>query len=186
MDMKITGKNIEVSPAIREHMAQKFSKIDRCLSNIISFDVVATEEKTHSPEQRYIVQVTLDSNGTLIRGEERGPDLYTATDRTVEVMHRQIERYRRKLPYSRNKGKSSIRTVTTEVVAVEQELAQEGPRIVKTKKFDLKPMSVEEAVDQMELLGHDFFLYFNPENNRINLLYRRKDGNYGLIEPVVK
>lgn len=192
MEMHITGKNLELSPEVRSYISKKMSKINRFLPNILSFDVVASEEQTRSPEQRFIVQVTLDSNGTLIRGEERGRDLYTATDKVNEVMNRQIEHYKGKLPYSNKRDSPSIRTSTSEVAAgvaaeVEEAAAPEpGPRVVKVKKFDIKPMSQEEAVDQMQLLGHDFFLYYNPDNNRINLLYKRKDGNYGLIEPYVK
>jgi putative sigma-54 modulation protein len=187
MEMHITGKNIELIPAVRDYISKKMGKINRHLPDIISFDLVASEEKTRAPDQRYIVQVTLDSKGTLIRGEERGQDLYTATDKVYEVMMRQIEHYKGKLPYAKGRRPTSIRTSTTEATSnVEAETEPEGPRIVKTKRFDVKPMSMEEAVDQMELLGHDFFLFFNPDANRINLLYRRKDGDYGLIEPIMK
>jgi putative sigma-54 modulation protein len=185
MEMQITGKNIDVLPAVRDYMVRKLGKINRFLPNIISFDVVAAEEKTRAPDQRFIVQVTLDNKGTLIRGEERGQDLYTATDKVLEVMNRQIEHYKGKLPYSKGRGTPSIRTTTTEAKAgIEAENMETGPRVVKTKRFDVKPMSLEEAIDQMELLGHDFFLFYNPDDNRMNLIYRRKDGNYGLIEPI--
>ena len=120
----------------------------------------------------------------MIRGEERGQDLYTATDKVFEVISSQIEHYKGKLPYSRSRRTPSIRTSTTEAVApLVEEAVEEGPRVVKTKRFNVKPMSLEEAMDQMELLGHDFFLFYNPDDKKINLLYRRKDGNYGLIEP---
>jgi putative sigma-54 modulation protein len=97
------------------------------------------------------------------------------------------------LPYANKRQSASIRTTTLQTeaamegeTAVEEEEEDKGPKIVKTKKFDIKPMSVEEAADQMLLLGHDFFLFNNQDNNQINLLYRRKDGNYGLIEPSTK
>lgn len=187
MDMHITGKNLELIPAVREYISRKLGKINRYLPNILSFDVVASEEKTRAPDQRFIVQVTLDNNGTLIRGEERGQDLYTASDKVYEVLSRQIERYKGKQPYFKARGSASIRTTTAEVTAaVEAETSPVGPQVVKTKQFNVKPMSLEEAVDQMELLGHDFFLFYNPDDNRMNLLYKRKDGNYGLIEPVAK
>jgi len=189
MEMHITGKNIELIPAVRDYISKKMGKINRHLPNILSFDVVASEEKTRAPDQRFILQVTLDSNGTLIRGEERGQDLYSASDKVYEVLMRQIEHYKGKLPWSKGRGwgSSSIRTSTTEAtLGVKAETTTEGPKVVKTKRFDVKPKSLEEAIDQMELLGHDFFLFYNPDANRINLLYRRKDGNYGLIEPVTK
>ncbi len=192
MDMHITGKNIELIPAVRDYISRKMGKINKFLPNILSFDIVASEEKTRAPDQRFIVQVTIDSNGTLIRSEERGMDLYTATDKVFEVISRQIEHYKGKLPYKKGRGSPSIRTTTTEAIAAvsaeaEAESSDEFvPKVVKTKRFDVKPMSLEEATDQMELLGHDFFLFYKPDNNRINLLYRRKDGNYGLIEPTTK
>jgi putative sigma-54 modulation protein len=187
MDMQITGKNIEILPAVRDYITRKLSKINRFLPNLISFDVVASEENTRDPDKRFIVQVTLDNKGTLIRGEVRAPDLYTATDKVVEVMNRQIEHFKGKTPRARSKGTPSIRTSTAEADAeLEQEETNTEPRIVKTKKFDVKPMSLEEAVDQMVLLDHDFFLFFNPDDNLINLIYKRKDGNYGLIVPVTR
>lgn len=187
MEMHITGKNIEISPSVRDYITRKLGKINRFLSNILSFDVVVAEEQTRAPEQRFIVQVTLDANGTLIRSEERGQDLYTATDKVFDVMSSQIERYKGKLPYNKKGGTPSIRTTTTEVASqATAEVEETGPRVVRTKRFDIKPMSLEEAVDQMELLGHDFFLYFDPDVNKMNLLYRRKDGNYGLIEPNIR
>jgi putative sigma-54 modulation protein len=192
MDMIITGKNIEILPAVRDYMTRKLGKINRFLPNLNSFDVEASEEKTRDPDKRFIVQVTLDTRGTFIRGEERGQDLYTATDKVVEVINRQIEHYKGKLPYSKGRGTPSIRTTTTEVTSAgdaesgDTEAVNIKPRVVKTKKFDVKPMSLEEAVDQMELLDHDFFLFFNPDDNLINLIYKRKDGDYGLIVPVTR
>jgi putative sigma-54 modulation protein len=189
MDMHVTGKNVELIPAVRDYISKKMGKINRFLPDIQSFDVVASEEKTRSPSQRFIIQVTLDNKGTLIRSEERGQDFYTATDKVFEVLSSQIEHYKGKLPYSKSRRAPSIRTTTMEVIApVEAEVEADSesefvPKVVKTKRFDVKPMSLEEAVDQMELLGHDFFLFYNQDGNKINLLYRRKDGNYGLIEP---
>jgi len=122
--------------------------------------------------------VTIDSNGTLLRSEERGENLLTAIDKVVEVINRQIERYKGKL-YDKGRGSSLARAEFSEEAAEEQP----ARKVVKVKQFTVKPMSAAEAIDQMELLGHDFFLFFNAESEELNLLYRRKDGNYGLIEP---
>lgn len=181
MDMQITGKNMDLSTANRNYITRKLGKINRHLSKIEAFEVVASEEPTRSPDQRFIMQVTVKNRGTILRGEERGQDLYTAIDRVAEVMNRQVEHYKGKLPSSHRRGTPSIRTSTSEVIIPAEEAVEEGPRIVKTKTFDVKPMPVEEAIDQMELLGHDFFLFYSNEDHRVNLLYRRKDGNYGLI-----
>jgi putative sigma-54 modulation protein len=187
MEMQIAGKNLELSPAIRSYITKRMEKINRHLTNIHSFEVVAVEEKTRAADQRFILQVTVNNNGTFLRGEERAQDLYTAADKVAEVMNRQIEHYKGKLEASRVRSSASIRTTTTEVTsAIQAENTDSEPKIVKTKHFDVKPMSVEEAVDQMVLLDHDFFLFFNPDTNIMNLVYKRKDGNYGLIEPATK
>jgi putative sigma-54 modulation protein len=184
MDMQITGKNLDISAAARNYITRKLEKVNRHLTKIEAFEIVASEEKTRSSDQRFIMQVTVQNKGTILRGEERGPDLYTAVDKVAEVMNRQVEHYKGKLPASHRRGTPSIRTSTAEVTSPpDEEPMQEGPHIVKTKRFDVKPMDIDEAVDQMVLLGHDFFLFYNTDQNKMNLLYKRKDGNYGLIEP---
>src|ERR1017187_5741141 len=97
MEMDVTGKNLELSPEAREYISRKMTKINKVLPTILSFDVVARLEQTTSAAQRFVVQVTLDSNGTLIRGEERGQDVHSAVDKVFEVMSRQIEHYKGKL-----------------------------------------------------------------------------------------
>ena len=178
MELQITGKNIELSPAVHQYVERKLGKLRRHLPNITESKVEIAEEKTKSPRQRFIVQLTIDSNGTLLRSEERGADLFTAIDKITAVMTRQIEHYKGKL-YDKRKGSSFARGEFSKEVAEEQP----SKKVVKVKRFTIKPMSVAEAIDQMELLGHDFFLFFNAESKGLNLLYRRKDGNYGLIEP---
>jgi putative sigma-54 modulation protein len=184
MEMQITGKNLDISTANRSYITRKLDKANRLLNKIEAFEVVASEEKTRSPDQRFIMQVTINNKGTILRGEERGQDLYTAIDKVAEVMTRQIEHYKGKLPKSRRRRTGSIRTSNNREAAIEsEEQVPEGPHLVKTKHFEVKPMDIDEAIDQMVLLGHDFFLFNNTENNKINLVYKRKDGNYGLIEP---
>jgi putative sigma-54 modulation protein len=192
MEMQITGKNFEISAATRTYIQKKFDKIGRHLTNILSFEVEITEESTRSPQQRFVVQVTINNNGVLLRGQERAQDLYSAVDRVSQVMDRQVEHYKSKL-MSKEKHGASVRfhnvrdkTMAAPVETVVTEPPLPEPKVVKTKKFDVKPMSVEEALDQMELLGHDFFLFYNPDAQGLNLVYKRNDGNYGLIEPVVK
>jgi putative sigma-54 modulation protein len=177
MELQITGKNIELTPTVRQFIEQKLGKLSRHLPNIIEYKVEILEEKTKSPEQHFVVQVTIDSNGTLLRGVERGEDLLTAISKVAAVIDRQIEHYKGKL-YEKGRGSSLARSEFNE-----EEAAQLERKVVKVKRFAVKPMSVTEAIDQMELLGHDFFLFFNADSEELNLLYRRQDGNYGLIEP---
>ena len=180
MELQITGKNIQLAPEVRRYVERKLGKLSRHLPSIGVSKVEIVEEKTKSPNQHYVVQVIVDSNGTLLRVEERGGDLFTAVDKVAEIMHRRIEHYKGKL-YDKGRGGSPARSEFSE----EPEVAPPLPKVVKVKRFAVKPMSVAEAIAQMELLGHDFFLFFNADSERLNVLYRRKDGNYGLIEPTV-
>ncbi len=178
MELQITGKNIEISPEVRQYIERKLDKLGRHLHKIMESKVEISEQKTKSPQQHFVVQVTIDSNGTLFRSQERGENLVSAIDRVVEIMDRQIKRYKGKL-YKKGRGSSLARGGLSEEIVEEKTMG----RIVKIKQFVLKPMSVDEAIEQMELLGHDFFLFFNADDEGLNLLYRRKDGNYGLIKP---
>ena len=178
MELQITGKNVKLVPAVRKYIERKLGKLGRHLSDIIDYKVEVSEEKTKSPQQHFVVQVTINSSGTLLRGEERGQDLFTAIDKVAEVMNRQIEHYKGKL-YEKGRGSSLARGGLSE----EAEEKQPVSRVVKVKQFAIKPMSVAEAIDQMELLGHDFFLFLNADTEKVNLVYRRRDGSYGLIEP---
>jgi len=178
MELQITGKNIDLSPTVRRYVERKLGRLSCHLPNIVGFKVEIFEEKTKSPRQRFVVQATVDSSGTLFRSEERGEDLFTAIDKVAATMNRQIEHYKGKR-YDKGRGSSLARGEFNEEVVAAQPLR----KVVKVKRFAVKPMSVAEAIDQMELLGHDFFLFFNADTEELNLLYRRKDGNYGLIEP---
>jgi len=178
MELHITGKNIDLSPPVRGYIERKLGKLNRYLPSIVESRVEISEEKTKSPRQHFVVRVTAYTSGTPLRGEERGQDLFTAVDRVAEVMNRQIEHYKGKL-YNKGRGSSFARGEFSEEVETEQP----ARNVVKVKRFTVKPMSVAEAIDQMELLGHDFFLFLNADAEELNLLYRRKDGNYGLIEP---
>lgn len=190
MEIQTTGKNIELKPDVRDYVARKLDKVNRLLPKIFSFDVEISEEKTRSPQQHFIVQVTINNNGTLLRGEEKGQDVFTAIDKVAEVMMRQVEHYKGKR-FDKGRGTSVIRGTTpagapeTAEEAAEPAGTSQEQKIVRTKRFHVKPMSVDEAIDQMELLGHDFFLFFNTEEKELNLVYRRRDGNYGLIQPVL-
>ena len=177
MDLQITGKNMELTPTIHRYIERKLDKLNRHLPNIIDARVEVSAEKTKSPQQHFVVKIALASRNTKLHGEERGDDVFTAIDRVVEIIDRQIEHHKGKL-YKKNRGDSLAKSeFSPEVDAVESEA-----KVVRVKRFILKPMSVDEAIDQMELLGHDFFMFFNSGTEELNLLYQRKDGDYGLIE----
>ena len=176
MELQIIGKNIQLAPAVRHYIEHKLGKLGRHLPNITKSKVEVSEEKTKSSQQRFVVQVTIESSGTLLRGENKGENPLEAIDKVAATMDRQIEHYKGKL-YDKRRGSP----LTKSELSGEAETTPSS--VVKVKRFAVKPMSVSEAIGQMELLGHDFFLFFNADNEELNLLYRRKDGNYGLIEP---
>ena len=180
MELEIAGKNMDAWDSIQEYVKKKVEKLGRYLPRIDNAKVEIREEKTKSPKDRFIVQVTLNNNGTLLRAEERAESATAAVDAVYEVLTRQIERYKGKI-YKRGRGVSPIRGAAAEGVAGFEE--ETLPKVVRVKHFITKAMSVEEAAKQMELLGHDFFLFVNSDSGKMNLLYRRKDGDYGLIEP---
>jgi putative sigma-54 modulation protein len=181
MQLQISGKNMELSPEVHRYIERKLGKLSRYLPNIVEAKVEVSQEKTRSPQQHFVVQVTVDNAGTPLRTEERGADLFTAIDKVSAVMNRRIEHYKSKR-YNKRRGKKinpPLQSGLSEAAAPAPAL----PQVVKVKRFILKPMAVDEAIDQMELLGHDFFLFFNTDTEKLNLLYRRRDNNYGLIEP---
>ena len=179
MKLQIIPKSdVVVSETIEKYAEKRVGKLDRYLPSISEGKLEISHEDVKLPEQRFAVQVTLDSKGVLIRAQERAEDIRTAIDKVVDALTSRIERYKGKL-YDRGKGVSLARQGIME----ETEEGEAPKRVVKTKHFLLKPMSVDEAINQMELIGHDFFLFTNAETGRSNLLYRRKDGDYGLIDP---
>jgi len=179
MELQIIAKNnVEVSETLEAYVEKRIGKLDRYLPTISEGKVEISREGAKQPEQRFIVQVTLDSKGVLIRAQEKSKDIRTAIDKVVNVLSKRIERYKGKL-YYKGRGISLAR----QGAAIEAEEIEAPKRVVKTKHFLVKPMPIDEAISQMELLGHDFFLFIDADTERINLLYRRDDGNYGLIEP---
>jgi putative sigma-54 modulation protein len=180
MELQIAGTNMELTPAIRRYVERKISKLSKHLPGIIESKVEISEEKTKSPQQHYLVRVTVNSGvgGAVFHGEDRGEDLFKAVDRVASIMIRQLERHKGKL-YEKGRGNSLARADFDEIARQVTPAA----KVVKTKRFLIEPMSVDEAAEQMEILGHSFFLFFDANAGEVRLLYRRNDGNYGLIEP---
>jgi putative sigma-54 modulation protein len=180
MKLQVIGRNnVEISETIEAYVEKKVGKLGRYLPRIDEGKVEISREGTKLPQQRFTVQVTLDSKGVLIRAQEKSKDMRVAIDKVVDVLSKRIERYKGKLYDRKSRGVS----LTRQGVAVEEEEIEPPKKVVKTKHFLVKPMPVDEAINQMELLGHDFFLFIDADTERLNLLYRRDDGNYGLIEP---
>ena len=182
MELQIAGTNTEITPETHRYIERKFGKLDKHLPDIIDIKVEVSEEKTKSPQQHYLVRATVNSGvgKSVFHGEERAEDLFKAIDKVAVILTRQLEKHKGKL-YNRGRGNPLARGKFKK-----PEAAATGRKVVKTKRFVIEPMSIEEAIAQMERLGHSFFLFFDAEATEMRLLYRRNDGDYGLIEPEIK
>lgn len=186
MDIRVIGNGIEVNDRVEAYLAKKIGKLERYLPEATEAVVELRHEHTKDATKRNVVEVTLfDGRGAVLRGEERSADLYSAIDLVMDKMHRQIEKYKGKR-VARARHQHKVEAAMNERLAdlQEQEDAGEGPlKLVRVKRFAMGPMTPEEAIEQMELLGHNFFIFYNPDEGQVNVVYRRRDGNYGLIIP---
>lgn len=181
----IYGRSMEITDRINEYVTKKVGKLDRYLNGIEEARVdLAYVKSARSAADRQVAQITVRGRGFILRTEERADDIYAAVDTALDKMQRQIERYKGKRYRGRGDGRSLAEEAQAEPETVEEE--EEAPIIARHKKFILTPMDPLEAVEQMRLLGHDnFFVFFNANTNSVNVLYRRRDGTYGLIEPEI-
>jgi putative sigma-54 modulation protein len=177
LQVVIKGKNIEVTDALRDHARAKVAKIEKLHLGFREIEVKLVVEKNRSIQENQIAELTLFGNGKILRATERDRDMYAAIDKAVAKLQRQIKKYHGKQIDRTQAQESALRGQPEQAPAGEEEL-----KIVKTKSIALKPMTPEEATLQMEMLSHDFFVFFNSETENTNVVYRRKDGNYGLID----
>ena len=179
MRLQVKGKNVEVSDSLRDYARQKLSKLDKRLDEAARLELELQVEKNPSISENQVAEATVWTKGPVLRARESSSDMKASIDQLVEKLERQAQRYREKR--RRGPGRNHGQAPVGRPVVPEEDL----PVIVKTKQFAVKPMSPEEAVLQLELVGHDFFVFLNAETNDVNVVYRRRDGNYGLIEPQV-
>jgi putative sigma-54 modulation protein len=175
---------MEVTDRLNEYVTKKVSKLNRYLNDIDEAHVdLAYAKSARSAADRQVAQLTIRGKGFILRSEERADDIYAALDSALEKMQRRIERYKGKRNRGRGDGRSAAEVVP--MPEIEEEESEE-PVIVRRKHFIVSPMDESEAIEQMSLLGHeDFFVFFNTATESINVLYRRRDGTYGLIEPEI-
>jgi len=184
MDVIVKGKQIVVGEQVKEYARTKLGKLDRYLPTLREAVVEVGREKANMG--RYIVQVTVNSNGTFLRAEERAGEPMAAIDLAHAALNRQIERHKQRI-YRRKdiRALREARKAEEESALAAEEAGEEEElilgRVVRVKRFNIKPMSVEEALEQMELLGHTFFLFRDADSDSYSLIYRRRDGDYGLI-----
>lgn len=187
MLINVKGRNLEVTDALKNYIDRKLQKLEKYFRNIKEATVTLSVVKG-----MHVVEVQIEGDGIILRGEERrGTDMYGSIDLVVEKLETRVKKFKGKLY-----GKTTEEGPREKEAMKERALAEIGsaeesgegqeeelPRIVRTKRFSMKPMTPEEAAQQMELLHHDFFVFLNSETQDVNVVYKREDGNYGLIEP---
>ncbi len=182
--LEILTRNLEMTERIQDYVSGKCVKLDRHLKEIEEIHVeLAYLKSARSASDRQVAQITVRGKGLILRTEERSDDIFAAFDAALDKMKRQIDRFKDKHRHGRGDGRSAAEVVES---LPDQEAEEREPVIARRKKFTLIPMNEAEAIEQMKLLGHDnFFIFYNAETSTISVLYRRRDGTYGLIEPDV-
>lgn len=183
MEIQVFTRNMELTPRLQEYVEKKVGKLNRYLPNITDVRVDLSVENTRSSAQRQVAQLTIRTPRAMLRAEERAADMFAAIDAALDKMRRQITRYktRRQDRWQRVEGEEEGWPEET----LPPEEAISG-KVVRVKRFEMSPMTPEEAIEQMELLGHQFFVFLNAEEGGINVIYRRRDGDYGLIVPELR
>ncbi len=172
----VTGRNIEVTPALDSAVNEKIAKLDKFFSDSVTAQVTLSVQKlTHD------IEITIPFNGSVLRAEVEGDNMYSLMDDAVGIIERQVNKFKNRL---RDKHRNvSHSEFTTSFLEEDDSDEDDLIKIDRTKKFAVKPMSAEEAILQMELVGHNFFVYSDSDTNEVNVVYKRKNGTYGLIEP---
>ena len=174
MRINITGRNIDLTDGLKNAVESKMSKLEKYFTPDTDVNVTLSVEK-----ERQKVEVTIPTKGNIIRSEQVSNDMYVSIDLVEEVIERQLKKYRTKLIAKHQNAAVAFKQEFLEEQAIEDEEIQ----ITRVKKFDMKPTYPEDACVQMELLGHDFFVFVNAETDEVNVVYKKKGGTYGLIEP---
>ena len=179
MRLHVKGKNVDVSDSIRRYAEEKLAKLDRQLHELTQVELELWMEKNPSISANQVAEATVWTKGPTLRAREASTDMRSSIDQLTEKLLRQVEHYRAKRSRRQARGNGIPPGGS---MSIDEEV---GPKIVKSKQFSVKPMNPEEAVLQLELIGHDFFVFRSDETGEVNVIYRRRDGGYGLIEPQV-
>lgn len=192
MHVTVTGRNIDLTPALKDYLIEKLKRAQKHFDQPLDATALLSVAKNPSIANNQTAEVTLKVNGTVIRGEESTENMYASIDLVADKIERQLRKYKTRYWQRSTKNHRESSPAVVDVgaeedddLAVEKAITFEPirPKIVRSKKFPLKPMKPEEAASHMDLLGHDFFMFINSESGQVNTVYHRRDGNYGLIEP---
>lgn len=196
MQLIVSGKNIHLSPALKDYAEKKLSAIKKYFDHIIEVDVTLSVDEVKDQTRSKVCEVTVWANGIVLRGKKASEDLYASIDIVADKIERQMKKYKEKLkemPRRRNSGRDD-RSAVHKVISLPEfskekeeeadpETARRAPKIVRSGTFAMKPMFADEAAEQLEMLKQGFYVFSNAETNQINVIYKRSDGNFGLIEP---
>ena len=195
MEMQILVRNMRLSDRSEDYIQKKIARLERHLRERVDAKLELSRTAARSETDRFVAQMTINTSGATLRGQESGLTLFAAVDAVTDVMDKQIRRYKGRA-YRTSQARRSARNqairedvgaLIEEIVAVDDEEQDESieelGKVVRVKSFSMEPMMVEDAIMEMELLDHDFFLFHNAENDRHSVVYRRTDGDYGMIEP---
>jgi putative sigma-54 modulation protein len=187
MQLIVHGRNVEVTDWIHAYVDKKVGKLERYLNQVSEARVELSHNAARAAEDRYTAQITLWANGQILRAEESTGDILASVDATVDKLARQIQRVKGRRQQNRRRSTAAVSAEAELAATLVDELPDEEEvgHIIRRKEFFIQPMDEEEALAQMELLGHDFFVYYDMEAKEVNVLYRRRDGQYGLLQPHV-
>ncbi len=183
MNFQVKGRNITVTETLRSYASDKLARLGKNLNSASTMEVELFCEKNPSIADNQVAEATIFTKGPVIRAKGASTDMYASIDLVADKLSRQVKKYRSKLISHNAHVRGSLPPEPAGLEMKNEPGGTEGPTIVKTKSFTVKPMSAEEAALQLEMIGHDFFVFRNSESNDTNVIYRRRDGNYGLIEP---
>ena len=181
MRLQVKGRHLDVTDSLFQYAERKLGKLSRHLSDESRVELELIVEHNPSIQQDQVAEATIWTKGPVLRARESSTDMYASIDLVSEKLERQVKRYRNR------RSRKGAHHIATHVAPGPEPVAtlpeEDEAVIVKTKQFNMKPMTDEEAMLQLELIGHDFFVFVNAENDEVNVIYKRRDGNYGLIEP---
>jgi len=191
MELTIRGADITVSPELREFAESRAAKLDRFIEHIVDAKLELKRDHRRNNNSHVVAQLTIQTGRDLLRAEEQDQDVRKAINLVIDKMEKRVRRVGERRTSRKRAGAVVADVVTPEPVAadvaasdgLDEDESEEFATVVRTKRFAVKPMDIEEAIEQMELLGHDFFLFHNADEATMNVLYRRKDGTYGLLAP---
>ncbi len=194
MQVTVTGRNVELTTALKDYLTEKLQRSQKHFDHALVATALLSVAKNPSVAQNQTAEVTIKLNGSVIRGEESTENMYASIDLVADKIERQLRKYKTRYYQKGNKAKSKNGSHAFEIgsdaysdATDTKEFSADGfmPKIVRSKRFTLKPMPADEACKHMDLLGHDFFMFINSDSNQVNTVYHRRDGNYGLIEPEI-